>query len=165
MQYHAIRLHGAEDEVPSKTQDFDNAVSFDLADIRWVGKELAKLALHRGSDEPLFTVTLGQLRQDFAAGQLAAGVHHLEADLGTLRHGGISHDVGALRRPTVDVVKRARWSTDAQLKRYNKYIRMQMQIGKLAPEAQAFAAKVSSLLPTLVRDQLLVNALWHDASI
>jgi hypothetical protein len=164
MQYHAIRLHGAEDEVASKTQDFDNAVSFDLTDIRWVGKELSKLARGRRGEDPLFTVALAQLRENFAAGQLAAGVQHLEADLGTLRHGGISHDVGALRRPALEVVKRARWSTDAQLKRYNKYIRMQMQIAKLAPEAQAFAARISQLLPRLVQDQLLVNALWRDAS-
>ena len=91
--------------------------------------------------------------------QVEVGLDHLEADLYTLRHGGISWDVATQPRTILEAKRLARWKTELLLPRYEKHVRVQTQLAKLSHQQQELADKVSQLLPQLYQSPLLVNAL------
>ena len=80
-----------------------------------------------------------------------AGIAFLNADLHSLRHGGVSHEVGLQLRPLVDAGKRGRWKGFSTLKRYEKHGRIQAELNKLSKAQLDFAETVSNRLHELLR--------------
>jgi hypothetical protein len=150
MQFACLKLHGFEDLQMSKTHEFDQSVSFDLPTIRWIGQALMRFTTGRGADEMLFSLSLTMLRTVFSAAVAKAGLKFLEPQLYMLRHGGISHDVALRVRDLPEIVKRARWTTSSQLRRYEKHVKLQEVLGKIPASLLCKASEVETHLKRLL---------------
>lgn len=108
LQFWALQLAREEMEIPSKTGVFDESISFDLADIRWIGELLGKHAATKKPNQALFDLSSYELRDVFNQAQVAAKLVPLGADLYSLRHGEISWDIAAERSTLAETKWRAR---------------------------------------------------------
>ena len=111
-QFWSILLHPQEEGVPSKTQQWDEALTLDLAYHSYLGPAMDRhLRLRsRSRSSKAFTVEMKEVN-DF---MLDRWKHHnlqvlKKPHLYRLRHGGASHELGGKLRTIQEVQIRGRW--------------------------------------------------------
>lgn len=133
-QFWSILLHPQEEGVPSKTQQWDEALTLDLAYHSYLGPAMDRhLRLKsRSKSSKAFTVEMKEVN-DF---MLDRWKHHnlqvlKKPHLYRLRHGGASHELGGKLRTIQEVQIRGRWLCTKSLKNYEKAGRMAQLLGSL----------------------------------
>lgn len=138
-QFWSILLHPQEEGVPSKTQQWDEALTLDLAYYSFLGPAMDKhLRLRsRSKGSKAFAIQLKEVN-DFMEERWKH--HKLQAlkkpHLYRLRHGGASHELGGKLRTIQEVQIRGRWLCTKSLKNYEKAGRMAQLLGSLEEAKQ-----------------------------
>ena len=142
--HYDLVLHPFEEKEPSKTQEFDHALSLDLERHAALGPALELMLEKRlgagwrkkFEKEKMFTVTqtdvLKAVKKMVAEMQWDLGVVHLYR----VRHAGASHDFVSKARSLEEVRRRGRWRTHQSVRRYEKGARTGQLLQRL-PEAVA----------------------------
>lgn len=137
-QHWGIVLHPQEEGIPSKTAQWDEALTLDLPYQNFLGKAIdAAMRLRsRPPTETVFKVTAQEVNLFM---QQQWQKHHFETlnapRLYRLRHGGASFELAGRLRPITEVQIRGRWETVRSLKNYEKGSRLSQLFGSL-PEAK-----------------------------
>ena len=159
----SLTLHAREDEVASKTEEFDQAQLLDLGRQASLGPALAALlearfgaqwrqvALKRpagaATAPPLFTISSDQATQAFDRAVQALGLRRVGVVCRyQLRHGGASHDAATGARTLDQIRHRGRWRAHSSLRRYEKGARLGEVLERLPAALRAHALRCADLL-------------------
>ena len=139
----SVTLHAFEDELPSKTGEFDESITIDNVEFRWCELMLASLKQRRQDRVKVFNFTHAAWAREFGLACQRAGLGSLgPVVLYQLRHGGATHELVTKAREPVGLQKRGRWRTVASLRRYEKGGRLAEQISRMQPPQLARAEKL-----------------------
>ena len=105
---------------PGKTGNYDENVIFDKPDEVWVGKVLARLAKTKRPSESLFSLTYEKYSKVFQESLDDCLMGEMGHTLYAWRHTGPSTDFLTNRRDDREIQAKARWASDASMKRYKK---------------------------------------------
>ena len=146
-----VLLHPREDDVPSKTAEFDETLALDLERHVPLGIALSALARRRPQDEPLFRLDARRMAEAFKSTAKELGI----AEIGIvhcyqLRHGGASHDFSAKERSLTEVMRRGRWRSWHSVRRYEKGARTVEVVSRLTSSQREFAVKCVADVPAVI---------------
>jgi integrase len=130
-------LHPLEEHIPSKTQEYDETVSFDKPWMRFIAEATYRhLNLSgRGKAEKIFSCSAQQMKKFMEKGFNKLGLESLgSAHPYRLRHGGASRDYQHKMRSLTEIQKRGRWKSAASVRRYEKGGRLNQLLRSLAPK-------------------------------
>jgi len=142
-KFWGILLNPMEDQVPGKTGLWDQAV---LIDDPQFNPFLEALVGDRNPEDKLWPTSARQLIDLFQQGTLAMGMAALHPCRYGLRHGGVSEDLLAEKRPRPEAQARGGWASLTSLKRYGKQTRLMAELRKVPPEVVDFGTAVSQQL-------------------
>lgn len=151
-QWWGLVLHPAEDQVPSKTGRFDDAIWMDLDS--WIGPLLAKLTHHRLPHSFLWPFAPRGIIHLFREACKLLHLLVLRPCRHALRHGGASDDLITKRRTLGEVKRMGCWASDASLVRYGKETALLQQLNKVKPEVLDYGARVAPLLPMILNGEM-----------
>ena len=141
-----IVLHTGEMSAPSKTQEFDETMAFDVARQSFLGPALQQPCKGKRGADRLFGLSTAQVSQAMRRGSGSArqvGIVHVYQ----LRHGGASHDCVSLSRTLTEVRRRGRWRSWHSVRRYEKGSRMNEVLNRLSPAQKLYADKCVEFAP------------------
>ena len=133
----AVVLHPAEEEISSKTGEFDETVMFDLEEHKFLPAAIYRLRSVGSSNphSPIFNLTSQQLKKTMEEAGKALNLECLgPIHPYRLRHGGASRDFALKRRRLEEIQRRGRWRSFASVRRYEKGGRLQ-QLLQLLPQS------------------------------
>ena len=142
LQHWSLLLHPQEEQNPSKTGEYDEAIMLDNREFSDLRPALSLLRRRRPSG-PVFTFSYQEFAQTSEQALESLGYHQLGVtNLYQLRHGGISHEVATGRRSLLDAQVRGRWKSQKSMTRYEKGGRIHQVLARLSP-AQLEHAKLA----------------------
>ena len=142
----SLHEHLSEDSRPSKTGEFNEALSLDLARFAFVGRFLEQLMAGKQSSVRLVPLRPGQLAEVMAGYQERWGIP-FEMRPYQLRHSGASIDYASGDRRIKDIKLRGRWKTDASVRRYERASQLTRQLHRVPPVVRTCCLKAASMLP------------------
>jgi len=155
----SLVLHPLEEGRPSKTQEFDETLQFDLDYIKFVASAIYRImGLHRRpSTEKIFSRSIAQLRSSMSVAAKACSLMSLgDPHPYRLRHGGASRDYITGMRSLPDIQQRGRWKAQASVRRYQKGGRLSQLLNGLPKQvladvmlAEQRLVKAVSILPSI----------------
>ena len=143
----AIVLHPSEEEVSSKTREYDETGVLDLPDFGFLNDVLAYLRRATPPGQPVFAFAHADLVRNFRQAAARAGVECLRPELYMLRHSGASHDRARQLRSLQEIKLRGRWHCDSSVRRYQKEGRVGEQLQRLPAAVRARAISAVLALP------------------
>ncbi len=167
-----MTLQSSDARGSSKTQEFDEYMSLDLARQHELGPALelmlqrrlgpgwraaAEVARRAGRPvPPLFTLPYTVLKRRFLDVARAVGLVRVlgGAQLYQLRHAGASHDFGSGCRTLEAVRKRGRWRSWHSLRRYEKGSRCNQVLLMFSDRERDLAMRSAQSLPAIVSGRL-----------
>ena len=129
-QHWMLLLSPAEENIGSKTHEFDESVALDWDLIDELAPVLARLKTKAGQGK-LWSFTQPQLAEHFRVLAEQSGVSVLRPHPYCLRHGGASYDSLTKRRTPEQIKRQGRWKADASVSRYSKHARVANEATKL----------------------------------
>jgi hypothetical protein len=114
---------------PGKTNLMDESVHVDLDQFLW--PVLAALKAATPDTCSLWDFSVVELRKEFAQCSELLELSALNPQLYSLRHGGASHDLLAMRRPVAAVQRLGRWAAPSSMKRYAKETHLQAALARV----------------------------------
>lgn len=144
----SLLLHPYELRVPSKNQEFDQAIRLDLPRQTALAEALVRRSLTGDPSEPLLLVPPQDLLTKMRAAEDALGL----AALGPLhpyrlRHTGASHDLAVGARTIESIQHRGRWRDARSLRRYQHGARLNELFARLSPSVQKLARQAMVAMP------------------
>lgn len=150
----SILLHPMEEGIPSKTKQWDEALTLDLAHMASLGPAMSTVLRlgQRGKRELAFSVTSlelnNMLEEQWPRLQLQSlGNPHMYR----LRHGGATYELANGLRSLQEVQLRGRWKAVKSLKNYEKGGRLAQLFGSLDEEVQQRCVDASLQLDRVLR--------------
>ena len=128
-----------EDLLADKGGGFNEGIPLDMKFLPWLPAFLAELHRGRPSEAPLWPFSHEMMLKWFHMAVAEAKLEKLDPELYSLRHGGVSHDLGCQYRDMLSIKQRGRWKSDASLRRYQKHSRVQAELNKLTADQRAQA--------------------------
>lgn len=131
-------LHPTELGVPSKTEQWDESLTLDLAYQQFLGPAIYVMMnlKKRPKEEWVFSVLPQDLTQFMEQSWQELNLSPLgEPHLYRLRHGGASHEAGSHLRTIGEVQVRGRWQTMKSVKNYEKGGRITQLFAALAEDS------------------------------
>ncbi|CAK0883302.1 unnamed protein product [Prorocentrum cordatum] len=125
-----LLLSPAEENVGSKTREFDESAALDWDIIEEIAPRLNELKRRAGQGN-LWNFTQLQFAEHFRTLAELSGVSVLRPHPYCLRHGGASFDSLTKRRTPEQIKRRGRWKADASVSRYSKHARVANEATKL----------------------------------
>lgn len=153
-QHWGFVLHPQEEGIPSKTAQWDEALTLDLPYQSFLGKAIdtAMRLKSRPPTEKVFGVTTQQVNQFMQ--QQRQNLESLNPPhLYRLRHGGASFELGGRLSPITEVQIRGRWETIRSLKNYEKGSRLSQLFGSLSEAKQTECIAATEQLATVFLDR------------
>ncbi len=138
-----------EDGVTTKTGLMDEAVLFDLPWHNFLIPALRLLKVRRGLLDPLFAFDARELLALVQRACLALGMHQMEVELYSFRHGGASFDALSKARALIEVKRRLKHVSDLSTRRYEKAGRVSLELQKMPSSIRAYGASMESLLASV----------------
>ena len=143
-----LLVHAEENQVPTKTNEYDVSVAFDLDRHQAIIPALLALR-EQGRLNPsrsLWRCSYEDYLAAFKKAAVTAKVNVLAPTPYGLRHGGASHDRGFRCRDLASVQQRGNWRSFASVRRYEKHGRFHAQLLKLPVCIQLEASQAVSFL-------------------
>jgi len=120
-----------ENETPGKTGEFDHSVPLDLEEHLWLVQALKLWVRGRSPGDLLFDLTYETFLSWFKATAARCRLQALAPMPYVLRHGGALHDRGSRQRSLTGIQRRGNWRSWASVRRYEKSVRLGLQLQKL----------------------------------
>lgn len=151
-RHYALLLHPAEMGVPSKTKQWDEMISLDLAHLQFLGPAMVgvlKLKT-RPKTDLAFQVTMAEVDQFMVKQWKTLGFTALgEPSLYRLRHGGASYEAANRLREMTAIQTRGRWQAVKSMKNYEKGGRLQQLFASLSDDVQRKCTEASRRVPSM----------------
>ena len=147
-RFTSVLLHPFEQGVPSKSQEFDQSVMFDLPRHQFVATAVLDLSRRQAGQSLLLDLEPGQVRDLLNEASQTLQLEPLGAlDLYRFRHSGASVDFALHARRLEEIQRRGRWRSARSVRRYEHGARLNELFARLAPEVRLFAEEASAALP------------------
>lgn len=144
MQHWTVILAPLEGMLPTKTNEFDEALTLDDTTVPWLGNALGCLVRRRRKQlrerglskqeikrSPLWAFTQEKTLKCFKNSLENLNLTWLGDTLSVLRHGGASRDVARKLRPLLEVQRRGCWAHLDSVKHYEKHGRLQTLLHRM----------------------------------
>ena len=132
MHHWSLALHPWENEKCSKTGEFDEGLVHNNAEFKLNG--VLAFLHRRGRQQTALRTTYSTWAAAFNRAAVDLGAEPLwQVTLYQLRQSGASHELASHARPLDAIKKRGRWRTDRSLYRYEKGGQLQQQLNLLPP--------------------------------
>ena len=147
LQCVSVLLNPFEEVKPSKTNEFDQSLMFDLERQQPLADAIVRLASQRQGRATLFDVAPLALRQALTEATQALRLQKLgDMHPYRLRHTGASVDFALKARRLEEVQRRGRWRTTTSLRRYEHGARLNELFNRLPPAVRQYAQHCSAQL-------------------
>ncbi|CAK0895306.1 unnamed protein product, partial [Prorocentrum cordatum] len=145
-----LLLSPAEENVGSKTREFDESVALDWDIIEEIAPRLDELKRRAGQGN-LWNFTQLQFAEHFRTLAELSGVSVLRPHPYCLCHGGASYDSLTKRRTPEQIKRHGRWKADASVSRYSKHARVANEATKLPLAARRYGNLIHQDLAAFLR--------------
>eukprot|EP00438_Fugacium_kawagutii_P031465 Skav222634 [mRNA] locus=scaffold10:187684:190948:+ [translate_table: standard] len=138
-KHYTILLHPTEVGIPSKTSQWDEMLSLDLAYQSFLGPAMVSVLKlkSRPKEQLAFSVTLDVMNQFMKDAWEPLGLKSLgPPHMYRLRHGGASYEAAMQLRPLAAIQLRGRWQTIKSVKNYEKGSRLPQLFASLNKPVQ-----------------------------
>ena len=148
-----LSLAPQEEEIPTKTGQFDECVELDLVEHEFLNHYLKTHMSSMPEEEKDKPVVQMRTRRSLPRAVHDAGVQLGLDPLNTLhqlRHGGASHDAATKQRTIPEIKDRGTWESDKSVRRYRKPGFTNERIARFASSAREFCIHATEKVPDVL---------------